>query len=37
MRHARDAVELVGISHEMQVEASIVDFSCLYFPFRARR
>ena len=26
MLHARDAGELVGISHEKQVETSIVDF-----------
>jgi hypothetical protein len=34
MRHARDAGELVGISHEKQVEASIVDFLSLYFPLQ---
>jgi hypothetical protein len=34
MRHARDAVELVGISHERQLEISIVDFLYLYFLFQ---
>jgi hypothetical protein len=32
MLHARDAGELVGISHEKRVETSIVEFLYLYFP-----
>ncbi len=34
MLPARDAGELVGISHVKQVETSIVDFLDLYFPFQ---